>query len=449
MTTGLLGDTLFLDQLQKTSEILGGQVQNVNPFGNYNPTLASDFVNTPFGVPVAQNRFVGNQFQTPDLTGSTYTPGNFSLAPGAGFNFGNFGSYTPLPFNQGNVATTTTQPGLLAEVERAMGGRGGDRLDDRLGGIGLERVGNMNLSIDPLTGRIEVLDPSSISSSLLTDIAAVQKFTPAGLLNSALSGNATDYGKQLDRIEQQYGKAVADEIAATVRESYGPGKATPSGVLRTGLQIGDKVDLGGGIKGFINKQGNFQRGTPVGEITKPTPAPAPAPAPAPDPTPVKGDGKGPNRQASKADRDRASKGKTGGGFCFDPSTLVQMFDGSEKRIKDIKLGDKTKGGEVTGVFQFKASDEIHNYKGVTVAGSHYVKENGKFIMVQDSPISVKIDKIPVVYSLDTTRRRIFIKDIEFADYNGDGIAKGFLANAGVDLTGFDKEVLRQVENRLI
>jgi hypothetical protein len=138
-----------------------------------------------------------------------------------------------------------------------------------------------------------------------------------------------------------------------------------------------------------------------------------------------------------------------GTFCFDPNTLVQMADGSEKKIKEIQLGDQTKGGEVTGVFQFKASDEIHDYKGVTVAGSHYVKENGRFIMVQDSPISVKIDKIPVVYSLDTTGRRIFIKDIEFADYNGDGIAKGFLANAGVDLTGFDKEVLRQVENRLI
>ena len=138
-----------------------------------------------------------------------------------------------------------------------------------------------------------------------------------------------------------------------------------------------------------------------------------------------------------------------GTFCFDPNTLVQMADGSEKKIKEIQLGDQTKGGEVTGVFQFKASDEIHDYKGVTVAGSHYVKENGRFIMVQDSPISVKIDKIPVVYSLDTTGRRIFIKDIEFADCNGDGIAKGFLANAGVNLTGFDKEVLRQVENRLI
>ena len=126
-----------------------------------------------------------------------------------------------------------------------------------------------------------------------------------------------------------------------------------------------------------------------------------------------------------------------------------MADGSEKKIKEIQLGDNTKGGEVTGVFQFKAADEIHDYKGVIVAGSHYVKEDGKFIMVQDSPISVKIDKIPVVHSLDTTGKRIFIKGIEFADYNGDGIAKGFLHNAGVPLEGFDKEVLRQVENRLI
>jgi len=139
----------------------------------------------------------------------------------------------------------------------------------------------------------------------------------------------------------------------------------------------------------------------------------------------------------------------GGGYCFDPNTPIQMADGSEKKIKDIQLGDATKGGEVTGVFQFKAADEIHNYKGVTVAGSHYVKENGKFIMVKDSPIAIKINKIPVVYSLDTSGRRIFIKDIEFADYNGDGIAKSFLNNAGVDLSGFDKEVLRQVENRIL
>jgi hypothetical protein len=146
----------------------------------------------------------------------------------------------------------------------------------------------------------------------------------------------------------------------------------------------------------------------------------------------------------------SSSGESGyGGFCFDPSTPIQMADGSTKEIKNIQLGDDTKGGEVTGVFQFKASDDIHNYKGITVAGGHYVKENNEFIMVKDSPLAVKMDKIPVVYSLDTSARRIFIKDIEFADYNGDGVAKNFLSNAGVTLKGFDKEVLRQVQQRLI
>ncbi len=161
-------------------------------------------------------------------------------------------------------------------------------------------------------------------------------------------------------------------------------------------------------------------------------------------------GDGPGGRGDRSGGRSSGSGESDyGGFCFDPSTLIQMADGSTKQIKNIQLGDVTKGGEVTGVFQFKAADEIHDYKGVTVAGSHYVKEDGKFIMVKDSPLSVKIDKIPVVYSLDTTGRRIFINDIEFADYNGDGVAKNFLTNAGVDLTGFDTEVLRQVENRLI
>ena len=156
---------------------------------------------------------------------------------------------------------------------------------------------------------------------------------------------------------------------------------------------------------------------------------------------------GPYSGYSLADDDPTGVGP---GDCFGPDTFIQMADGSEKKIKDIKIGDNTKGGEVTGVFQFKTSvDEIHDYKGVTVAGGHFVKENGEFILVKDSPLAIKIDKIPIVYSLRTTDKRIFINDIEFANYNGDGIVKNFLKNAAANLKDFDKEVLRQVELRLI
>jgi len=142
-------------------------------------------------------------------------------------------------------------------------------------------------------------------------------------------------------------------------------------------------------------------------------------------------------------------GEGGGNYCFDPNTLVQMADGSEKKIKEMQIGDKTLGGKVTGVLQFKPTDEIYNYKDVIVAGSHFVKEDDEFIPVADSPHSFKIDIIPVVYSLDTSDRRIWIKGIEFADYNGDGIAKNFLRNSGIDLSGFNQEVLRQVEHKLM
>ena len=72
---------------------------------------------------------------------------------------------------------------------------------------------------------------------------------------------------------------------------------------------------------------------------------------------VKSGGNGGSKGGSKGGG--KSGGESGyGGFCFDPNTLVQMANGSEKKIKDIQLGDNTKGGEVTGVFQFKASDEI-------------------------------------------------------------------------------------------
>ena len=43
----------------------------------------------------------------------------------------------------------------------------------------------------------------------------------------------------------------------------------------------------------------------------------------------------------------------------------------------------------------------------------------------------------------------YMEAAQGSDYNGDGIAKGFLHNAGVPLKDFNKEVLRQVQQRLI
>lgn len=436
----------FLDQLQQSTGLLTNQVKNTQPFSTYSPT-ASDYV-----MGIAQNQFTGNQFQMPNL----------ALQPGQNIPVfgGTYSSspYVPSSFKGAFDSSEMTQPRInplvVADPFFARGGAGQER-DMASTQSGLERIGGMNLKIDPVSGKVEVLDPNSLASNLLTDYSAIQKFTPAGMISGLLGGNA--YDSQLDRIRSQYGDAVADAIDAAVTSGIPP--ESISGLLSGGLRPGTKVKIGN-TPGFINSQGNFQGGTLIGDldINKPVrPSGQSADIPGgPGAEQLKSGGGTGGKSSPSSSKDKTGGfGKAGGmgeggaNYCFDPNTLIQMIDGSEKKIKDMKLGDQTKGGEVTGVFQFKASDEIHDYKGVTVAGSHYVKEDGNFIMVQDSPISVKIDKIPVVYSLDTSDRRIWINDIEFADYNGDGIAKGFLHNAGIDLSEFNKEVLRQVENKLI
>ena len=117
----------FLEQLQQSAGLLSDNIANSSPFGNYTPMEASDFINTPFGQPIAQNRFEGNRFLMPDLSGSTYTPGNFSLAPGAGFNFGNIGTYNPGAFNQFFQAPMTS-PAMARTTTSQMRG-GGDNRD--------------------------------------------------------------------------------------------------------------------------------------------------------------------------------------------------------------------------------------------------------------------------------------------------------------------------------
>ena len=116
----------FLEQLQQSAGLLSENIANSSPFGNYTPMQASDFINTPFGQPIAQNRFEGNRFLMPDLSGSTYTPSNFSLAPGAGFNFGNMGTFTPGAFNQFYQAPMTS-PAMARTTTSQMRGGGENR----------------------------------------------------------------------------------------------------------------------------------------------------------------------------------------------------------------------------------------------------------------------------------------------------------------------------------
>jgi len=330
---------------------------------------------------------------------------------------------------------------------------------------GAQFLGNMLGGIMPVNRRA-ILENELLGKGVMLDdigrIVSNDYNTPEGIMSGYNANQLTDKSFQ-DRI---------DNISETLSEKYGMTQeeidqaisGTYTGTKGFNPTMGKTTNLIGNLNDLFNAKNIFNRQNIVADKIKELEEIAKLPKDIQQynqltntvQQAIEKDNKGDQGTSGGGGFSNVSSNTGGAGgaynegnFCFDPSTPIQMADGSTKEIKNIQLGDDTKGGEVTGVFQFKASDEIHNYKGVTVAGSHYVKEDGRFIMVKDSPQSVKINKIPVVYSLDTSGRRIFINDIEFADYNGDGVAKNFLTNAGVDLTGFDTEVLRQVENRLI
>jgi hypothetical protein len=103
--------------------------------------------------------------------------------------------------------------------------------------------------------------------------------------------------------------------------------------------------------------------------------------------------------------------------CFLPNTEITMANGSKKKIIDIELKDNIKvGGNVFATAKFLINN-LYDYKGVKVSGSHMVNENNKWIRVEDSNIAKSLGNDEhVVYTLGTQNRRIVINDILFTDY---------------------------------
>ena len=229
MTTGLLGDTPFLDLLQDYTVKFNNRVES-NPFGNYSNFQASDFVNTPFGQPIAQNTFQGNQFQMPDLSGSTYTPGNFSLAPGAGFNFGNLGTYNPGAFNQFYQAPMTS-PAMARTTTRTGGGDGRENLERflrggsaPLGQVGTQFVGDKGFRINA-DGSVTMLDEDSLDYKFNKFMSGLLSNSPGNLVKDAFGLSPSN----ISEIAQQVGDQFGDEAGANFFAEVA--KNRPSGAL--------------------------------------------------------------------------------------------------------------------------------------------------------------------------------------------------------------------------
>ena len=107
----------------------------------------------------------------------------------------------------------------------------------------------------------------------------------------------------------------------------------------------------------------------------------------------------------------------GGGGCFLAGTLVQMANGTQKPIEQIDIGDNVLvGGFIFATGKFLINN-LFDYNGIKVSGSHMVKENGTWMRVSDSKQAKSLgDDEHIVYIFGSENRRLVINDILFTDY---------------------------------
>ena len=110
----------------------------------------------------------------------------------------------------------------------------------------------------------------------------------------------------------------------------------------------------------------------------------------------------------------ASVGGTIIGACFVGTTLVDMADGTQKMIKDIRLGDLTKGG-IALSWRQAVSNHMYDYHGVMVSAAHAIKTKDGWKRAMQCEDAVRVEGVFPVYNLVTPMHRIFINGIEFTD----------------------------------
>lgn len=107
--------------------------------------------------------------------------------------------------------------------------------------------------------------------------------------------------------------------------------------------------------------------------------------------------------------------------CFDKNTLIEMNDGSLKKIIDIQIGDILKNNnKVTATMTSSiGNNKMYEIDNILVTGCHKVKIENKWIFVKDYYNSKLISDYPenIVYCINTINKIIDINNYIFMDWD--------------------------------
>jgi hypothetical protein len=120
--------------------------------------------------------------------------------------------------------------------------------------------------------------------------------------------------------------------------------------------------------------------------------------------------------------------------CFDENTLIDMNNGTKKRIVDIIVGDiLSNNNEVTACIKVETKgSDIYKLNDVIVSDSHIVQYKDKWIRVSKHPEAIRMNSYdkPYLYCLNTSNKIININDCVFTDW--DEIYDNNLKNINVE-----------------
>jgi hypothetical protein len=109
--------------------------------------------------------------------------------------------------------------------------------------------------------------------------------------------------------------------------------------------------------------------------------------------------------------------------CFDKDTLLEMNNGTSKKIINIKVGDILANNVmVTAKVKVDASDlRMFLLNNIIISESHIVKYQDKWIAVRDHPLAKELPKNmynePFLYCLNTSSKEIVIDNMIFTDWD--------------------------------
>ena len=321
--------------------------------------------------------------------------------------------------------------GVAGDVLSA--GKGGGRDEGYYGfqnqsGLGMnpvthEVINGVAYRINTATGEVDVLSGIDETIAKALNTYVTNPLSIPGLLNNITGNVNKSYHEKMKDLKEVNEKAYND-VTLNVKEQYisqqYEEEDEPFNVVDevvgffSGLFAGDDdskgdgpQDTGPGVGGFTDQDdAREQYGKPTGP---------------------QGDGPGPDTSGTSNDGVGGGPGPQGGtgspgdgnapgpGGCFVEGTPIQMADGTTKEITRIKVGEETRGGIVQAKMEFMPQN-IYNYKGVLVSGSHWVVEDNQFIEVEDSKYGVLTDRVEPVYTFKTSNNRIWIDNIEFGDF---------------------------------